>query len=98
MAKFDLYAGEKISKIFDGPAFEPKLDGPRLGKQHNEIKALMLDGEWRTLSEIERETGYPQSSISAQLRHLRKLRFGGLQVERNRRVVGLWEYRVKVPF
>ena len=57
----------------------------------------MIDGEWRTLSEIEFITGDPQASISAQLRHLRKERFGGYLVElrsRGDRENGLFEYRL----
>ena len=57
----------------------------------------MIDGFWRTLREIENHTGDPQSSISAQLRHLRKKRFGGYTVEKRRRgegAKGLWEYKL----
>ncbi len=55
------------------------------------------DGEWRTLDEIAAITGDPQASISAQLRHLRKARFGNHTLEkrpRGDRHQGLWEYRV----
>ena len=38
---------------FNGPEYISKRDNPRLGKQHLRIKTLMLDGKWRTLSEIE---------------------------------------------
>jgi hypothetical protein len=55
----------------------------------------MADGRWRTLAEIEAATGDPQASISAQLRHLRKRRFGSSVVERRPRgdrSAGLYEY------
>jgi hypothetical protein len=57
----------------------------------------MQDGEWRTLSEISQTTGDPQASISAQLRHLRKPRFGSFRVEREYRGNGLYVYRVLPP-
>ena len=88
----------QLAMHFDGPAFRPALDAARLGKQHERIRDLMLDGVWRTLGEIAVVTGYPESSISAQLRHLRKPRFGSFIVEkrrRGRREQGLFEYQLQ---
>jgi len=71
-------------------------DHKRLSKQHEEIKKLMLDGNWRTLREIAGGLRYPEASVSAQLRHLRKPRFGAYVVERRRRdFSSLYEYRVQ---
>lgn len=70
--------------MFNGPEFHQE-DKPRLLKQHEKIRDLMLDGVWRTLNEIALLTGYPQASISAQLRHLRKARFGSFIVDRRAR-------------
>jgi hypothetical protein len=84
--------------LFDqrcGPTVEP-CDNPRLTKQHEVVRDLMLDGAWRTLAEIETLTGYPQASISAQLRHLRKERFGGYRVPKRRRSEGTWEYAMEI--
>ena len=80
---------------FEGPVNPGEL--PRLLQQHETIRDLMLDGRWRTLGEIAEKTDYPEASISAQLRHLRKPRFGKFRVEKQRRngiSSGLWEYRV----
>ena len=77
---------------FDGPAYEPAKDEARLTGQLLRIFALMNDGRWRTLAEIEAVTGDPQASISAQIRHLRKPRFGAHQVSKRRRTEGQWEY------
>jgi len=85
---------------FDGPVYDPDLDRARLTKQHEQIRDLMLDGKWRTLGEIAELTGQPEASISAQLRHLKKARFGGYEVPKQRRGNerrGLWEYRVLAP-
>lgn len=82
-----------------GPAFDGKADGERLRKQHLRIKEFMLDGAWRTLGEIATRFRYPESSVSAQLRHLRKPEFGSFTVNKRRRegYPGLWEYQVLDP-
>jgi hypothetical protein len=83
---------------FNGPEYSPRHDQARLMDQHQRIRALMLDGVWRTIQEIARLTGDPQASVSAQLRHLRKERFGGFVVDRQKRgdrAHGLFEYRVR---
>ena len=82
---------------FDGPAYSTELDRERLTDQHNRIKYYCLDRGWVTLGQIAQDLGYPEASISAQLRHLRKERFGSYRVEK-RRVgeSGLWQYRVRI--
>lgn len=85
---------------FNGSDYVPALDHPRLARQHERIRDLMLDGEWRTLDEIATLTGDPAASISAQLRHLRKDRFGGWLIEKRSRAdrtKGLYEYRMLSP-
>lgn len=82
---------------FDGATFTEKDDQERLAVQHVRIRDLMLDCKWRTLPEIHETLGYPVTSISAQLRHLRKPRFGGFVIEKRHRGPkkwGLYEYRV----
>ena len=82
---------------FNGPAFDPAQDAGRLRKQIDRVREAMIDGQWRTLSEIEAITGDPQASISAQLRHLRKERFGSWIVNRRRRApdAGTWQYQLR---
>tara|TARA_E500000305_G_scaffold50354_1_gene39479 strand:- start:201 stop:509 length:309 start_codon:yes stop_codon:yes gene_type:complete len=55
---------------FDGADYVPPRDDPRLTSQHQRLRALMQDGQWRTLSEIAQETGDPEASMSAQLNDL----------------------------
>jgi len=84
---------------FNGPDYVPSLDHRRLTDQHRKIRALMLDGRWRTLHEIAEATGESEASVSAQLRHLRKPRFGSYVVDKRRRGQAkraLFEYRVMV--
>ena len=80
---------------FDGPCYKQEFDQDRLTGQIKAIFELMSDGKKRTLTEISSSTNYPESSVSAQLRHLRKDKFGNHQVEKQRRGEeknGLWEY------
>ena len=94
----DIYLRRNLKpRIFNGPSYEPVLDDMRLKGQMLRIVELMIDGEWRSLNEINEETGDPPASISAQLRHLRKPRFGSHIVDKRRRgddTTGLWEYRL----
>jgi hypothetical protein len=82
-----------------GPAYVPGLDQQRILTQMERILRHMSTEQWYTLAEIELCTGYPQSSISAQLRHLRKAKFGGYTIEKRRRIEGMgtWEYRLTDP-
>ena len=83
-----------------GPTFDPALDEERLNDQILRVYRLMVDQQWRTLGEIAQETGDPEASISAQLRHLRKPKFGSFEVDKRRRglaTTGLWEYCLLPP-
>lgn len=79
---------------FDGPEYVPARDQERLTGQILRIFSLMRDGKWRSLPEIATATGDPEASISAQLRHLRKTRFGSHTVNRRHVGSGLFEYQV----
>lgn len=78
---------------YEGPV--NGADCARLEQQTMRIYSLMSDAEYRTLTEIESATGDPQPSVSAQLRHFRKLRFGGHTVNKRRRGAQ-WEYQLIV--
>ena len=79
---------------FAGADYVPERDNPRLTGQLLRIWDVVKSGRWKTLSEISAKTGDPEASISAQLRHLRKPRFGGYEVEREMVKDGLYRYRV----
>ena len=84
---------------FAGSDYSPAQDDVRLTGQLLRVFSLMADGRWRTLDEISLATGDPHASISAQLRHLRKERFGGHQVNkrsRGQREHGMFEYQLVV--
>lgn len=79
---------------FDGPDYVPARDDSRLNDQLSRVKGLMKDGMWRSLKLIAELTGDPEASVSAQLRHLRKPRFGSNTVERKYVGNGLYEYKL----
>lgn len=80
---------------FDGADYVPERDDNRLSSQLERIKNVVRDGRWRTLSEISEVTGDPMPSVSAQLRHLRKPRFGSHIIERRYDGNGVYSYRMK---
>ena len=87
-----------------GPAYEAKHDEKRIMSQMEKVKYVLQQaaqyGGWMTLAELARKTNYPEASISAQMRHLRKPRFGGYTIEKRRVGIpslGLWEYRLTLP-
>jgi len=79
---------------FDGPEYSPARDQVRLSGQIERVFNLMRDGKWRSLPDIAQRTGDPEASISAQLRHLRKARFGGHTVNRRHVANGLFQYQL----
>lgn len=79
---------------FDGCDYDPVRDDVRLTGQLLRIWRVVRDSAWRTLDQIAAATGDPPASVSAQLRHLRKQRFGAHQVEREHVKNGLYRYRV----
>ncbi len=88
------------SPHFNGPTYTKEYDHQRLASQFTRILGLMIDHQWRTLSEIAALTGDHEASISAQLRHAKKERFGSYRLEKRRRGIcakGLYEYRILDP-
>jgi hypothetical protein len=84
---------------FSGPAYDPDKDRVRLAGQIQRVYAALAAGGWWTLNELAQATGDPPASISAQIRHLRKSRFGSHRIDKRRRgseSAGLWEYRMEV--
>jgi hypothetical protein len=79
---------------FAGVDYDHERDSHRLTGQLERVYSVMRDRQWHTLESISQVTRDPQASISAQLRHLRKARFGGYVVERRHVGGGLYEYRM----
>jgi len=83
-----------MARAFDGAIYSEQRDGERLARQQRAVRAAMSDGRWHTLSELGAKLGYPEASVSARLRDLRKPKHGGHTVERRYAGSGLWEYRL----
>ena len=82
-----------------GPCYNEMLDGVRIRGQLIRLLDYMNDGYWHTLPEIAVATDIPESSASADLRHLRKPEHGGWIIEKRRlnQDGALWEYKLSLP-
>ena len=78
----------------DGSDIVPERDEIRLTGQLRRVWDLMVDGQERSLGQIAEATGDPESSVSAQLRHLRKPRMGGHTVKKRYIDQGLFVYKL----
>lgn len=81
---------------FDGSDYIPERDDARLTKQSDKIFNLMRDGVYRTLEQISQLTKEPQASVSAQLRHLRKPKFGSHTINKQYLGDGIFLYQLIV--
>ena len=81
---------------FDGAVYNSTRDRERLTGQLHSIFMLMSDGNYRTVNEIHEQLGYPHASISAQLRNLKKPKFGGHGLEKKRvfEDSALWTFKI----
>ncbi len=89
--------------VFAGSDFDPARDTQRLATQIGCILAVVLDGQYRTVTKLGIElrrayphVNFPENSIQAQLRNLKKV---GYQVEKRNvaKSGALFEYRVLSP-
>lgn len=81
-----------------GPVYEEKRDGERLREQRERVKGVLLAAairnEWLTVEEIcqrleaKYRMHFPVESIGADIRHLRKKRFGGYYIPGRKREIG----------
>lgn len=89
-----------LKAAFAGAVYSPGDDDARLTDQLARVFGVLKVGGWLTVAELSGKTGDPAPSVSAQLRHLRKPRFGGWNIEKRRRPrtdekrSNLWEYRL----
>lgn len=95
------------SPEFGGATYSEPRDRGRLRAQLDAVRDAMSrnvhvpphSSRWWTLAELEAYTGYPQASISARLRDLRKPRHGLHTVTKEYVANGVWRYRLtlRVP-
>jgi hypothetical protein len=93
-----------------GPSYRSDVDRDRLSTQQDRLRTFMLQNSacnrWLTLAEIRSGlesrwiAKFPEASVSAQLRHLRKMAFGSHRLQKRRRgeaVAGIYEYLLLEP-
>jgi hypothetical protein len=97
------------AESFAGAGYDPQLDHSRLALQVERVRVFMLRVEWQTLREIKTALEdlyapavFPESSISAQLRNLKKPGYSYRLLKRRRAGIhgpgaGIWEYRLLSP-
>jgi len=84
-----------MSVRIDGAFYVPSLDEQRLTTQMDRVRRLMLDGRWHYVAAMAEVLGEPETSISAQIRNLRKKENGGYIIETRRDGdTGLFLYRL----
>ena len=81
---------------FDGSDYDHKRDGIRLTGQLERVFDVMKSGEWITLRQLADRAKCPEASASAQMRNLRKERFGSFSVEKKYDHFGVFLYRLKL--
>ena len=79
---------------FDGSTYDAARDQVRLTGQLLNVKQVLCDRQWHTLSEIAQRIGGSEAGISARIRDLRKPRFGNHKIDRQHISHGLWRYRM----
>jgi DNA-binding IclR family transcriptional regulator len=85
---------DQLALTFRGATYDPALDGARLGAQLQGVLRFVSSSRWYSLRQIADATGYPEASVSARLRDIRRL---GFTVDRKRDgepTLGRWLYRV----
>lgn len=92
----DAAAGDLLNGHRDGFTYEAAFDCDRLNHQQRAVYDVMRDGSWHTLGELANRLGFPEASVSARCRDLRKPRFGGFTVNRKRISRGLFAYQLQV--
>lgn len=83
-----------VLEHFDGADIVHSRDAARLAGQIDRVYNAMQFGHWFSLRQIASLTGDAEASISAQLRNLRKARFGGHTINRRHVKNGLYEYQL----
>jgi hypothetical protein len=91
------FSGTTPIPHFDGDDYQPDRDHARLKTQLDIIRNAMTGAGPLTLEQISKQTGAPHASVSAQLRNLRKPRFGSFTVVRKHLGRGLYSYELIRP-
>ena len=81
---------------FDGKFCDIPKDHLRLSRQFERVRDYMSDHQFHSVQEVAQALNIPENSASAQIRNLRKARFGARVIETQRCTdTGLFKYRMK---
>jgi biotin operon repressor len=84
-----------MSARIDGAFYSPSLDEQRLTTQMERVRRELADGRWHTAQYVADRTHAPLTSVSTQIRNLRKKENGGYVIETRRDGdTGLFLYRM----
>ena len=79
---------------FDGDDYVSSRDKPRLTQQIHQVRMYMENNNWLSVKQISDDLNFPEPSVSAQIRNLRKEKFGNRIVERRYQGNGLYEFKL----
>ena len=85
---------KEITPEFDGDDYVSSRDKPRLTLQIHQVRMYMENNDWLSVKQISNYLNFPEPSVSAQIRNLRKKRFGNRVVERRYQGNGLYEFKL----
>ena len=86
--------------LFDGDTYDEQRDGTPLASQLDAVRDAMLNGQWWSYKQLREhlqrhhQIKATDTSLSARIRDLRKIRFGGYSVQSRRKTHREWEYRI----
>ena len=85
---------KEITPEFDGDDYVSRRDKPRLTLQIHQVRMYMENNDWLSVKQISDDLNFPEASVSAQIRNLRKEKFGNRIGERRYQGNGLYEFKL----
>ena len=84
-----------VNPYFDGDDYVTDRDSVRLTSQLDKVRVYMEGADYLTVQQISADIQQPEPSVSAQIRNLRKDRFGARTVNREYRGDGCYAFKLE---
>jgi hypothetical protein len=84
-----------VNPDFDGDDYVADRDNARLTNQIDKVRMYMENAGYLTVKQIAADLKQPEPSVSAQIRNLRKDRFGARTVNREYRGNGCYAFKLE---
>ena len=84
-----------VNPDFDGDDYVADRDNARLINQIDKVRMYMENAGYLTVKQIAADLKQPEPSVSAQIRNLRKDRFGARTVNREYRGNGCYAFKLE---